>query len=768
MNFSGQRFGRGLISQGILLFILLVFAYPSVFLEAETLIPGDTLFQINPWKAHKELPDGARDNRLTLDSITAMNTYYVVAARAIRHGEWPLWNNLEFCGMPLLANCQSAVLYPPRLLHALFELPVATTLYILLKLWLCGMAAFICARGMNLSDAASRFASVGWMLCAYNVIWAYWPLPDVSVWAPVTVLGIEHILRGSYRRGFYILSAGAAMSLLAGHPETAFVFGAGGGTYFVLRLFTERRRGHRLWKPLIVAGAAWLVALLMTAVQIVPFLEYVANTPAHERSLVPSPSTIVNFWLPRFFGVEALGNFWGQWNSNITIMVYPGIAVWLAVGLLVKTIPKQGPVRARILSLLISSAIFGLVAFDVPLFGLVKHVPPFDKLYLYYCLAWVVFGLIFLAAMGIDLWFAQRRHWYDARALMLPILVAVPVVSGFYLYYGSFLRNTRVIDLVSQDIIIAAMVTGVASGVFMLCARGRRAPLAVGVLTVLLSVDLLLATRDVRPTCPPQSLFIRTDLTDYLASREPLTRVDGAFGLLPAGILPHYGIEEYRAYDGLYPERMWLFQHRLGPRVWNSMAPVCAVNYYLHNTLLDAPLFPRDEKGYFEKVATLDGIEVYENKAAFPRAFLVPRARVVPSEDDMFAIMASNDFDPAQDVLLEEPPPGPLSQEISTAPLGTATVIDRSFTRETVKVQAWRPCMLVLSETYFPGWTATVNGQATKILPAYHAFRAVYLPAGEHTVAFSYKPVSFSIGIIVSIITIVAYLTNLFFKPRAA
>ena len=166
------------------------------------------------------------------DVVTAFHPYYTVTKEAISKGEWPLWNIYELAGMPLLANCQTAAFYPPRLLHCFLNVDVATTIYILLKLWLCGMAAFWCARTLALTLPASRFFSVAWMLASYNVIWCNWSLPDVSVWLPVLFAATELILEAQYRRGFLLTAIGGALILLAGHPETAFAMSLGLGRVF--------------------------------------------------------------------------------------------------------------------------------------------------------------------------------------------------------------------------------------------------------------------------------------------------------------------------------------------------------------------------------------------------------------------------------------------------------------------------------------------------------------------------------------------------------
>ena len=57
-----------------------------------------------------------------------------------------------------------------------------------------------------------------------------------------------------------------------------------------------------------------------------------------------------------------------------------------------------------------------------------------------------------------------------------------------------------------------------------------------------------------------------------------------------------------------------------------------------------------------------------------------------------------------------------------------------------------QPGYLVLTDTYYPGWQATVDGTPVEILPANHAFRAVPLDSGEHRVVFEYDPLSFRLG----------------------
>ena len=97
---------------------------------------------------------------------------------------------------------------------------------------------------------------------------------------------------------------------------------------------------------------------------------------------------------------------------------------------------------------------------------------------------------------------------------------------------------------------------------------------------------------------------------------------------------------------------------------------------------------------------------------------------------------------------LSKIPPGrcPLDAEVS----GTARIVHDLPERVVVETDAAMPSYLVLSDTFDPGWSATVDGRPAPIRPAYLAFRAVFLPAGKHTVEFRYRPAGFALGAVLS------------------
>ncbi len=153
-----------------------------------------------------------------------------------------------------------------------------------------------------------------------------------------------------------------------------------------------------------------------------------------------------------------------------------------------------------------------------------------------------------------------------------------------------------------------------------------------------------------------------------------------------------------------------------------------------------------------------DGI-ILENTRALPRAFLVDRSVVLPPGSDVLAFMQGGPYDPAQMVVFEAPdaPPEYLvdSLRLDSLPNRNWASTIRWLTDEPervrLEVQTSSWAFLVLADTYYPGWTATVDGVPVRIYRANYIFRAVQVPPGVHRVEFDYRPESFRRGLIITV-----------------
>jgi hypothetical protein len=142
-----------------------------------------------------------------------------------------------------------------------------------------------------------------------------------------------------------------------------------------------------------------------------------------------------------------------------------------------------------------------------------------------------------------------------------------------------------------------------------------------------------------------------------------------------------------------------------------------------------------------------DGQRVYENREAMPRAFYVPRAKVLGDGAAVLEALASGREDPRRTALLEGPTQAVLGTPDGT---GSAEIVDDLSEVLTVRVRASAPGYLFVADQYEPGWRATVDGRPAPIARANFAFRLVDVPAGASRVEFRYRQRGLSLGAAVS------------------
>ncbi|MCC6142496.1 MAG: YfhO family protein [Candidatus Hydrogenedentes bacterium] len=756
---------RELLIHALLCAVPLLFIFPGTFLRGELIWPSDILYLVQPWKSLAPEGFSVPKNPIMSDVLTAFHPYYRCTEEALKAGEWPLWNPNQCAGTPLLANCQSAVFYPPRLLHALgLSIPLATTIYVLLKVWLCGFTAYICGRKLGLGAWATRFLAAAWMLNSYSLYWANWPLTDVAAWVPLVFLCIEYILAGQYRRGIVGLGASGALLLLAGHPETAFTFAFGMGAYFVLRLAIERRWEQRLWRPVASAAAGWTLALLVCLPVLLPFVEYLLNSYTfYERHLAEFEETslpvqaVLDLFIPRFFGTNSDYNTWGHFEAN-RHAIYAGVTVWIGAMLALAGARRGQLPKASVYALAGAAAFQMLLAFPTPYLMFIKEAPGLASLRQNYHIAFPLFAIALLGTVGIENWIRSRPPLRDLAWPLVFLAVTAGLVAVGWQFYEGLMGALKMTGYVGWQIVVAGIVAILSLALLLAGRVPRLGRPALAVLVLLLSADLVYAARGANVTVPRSTAVDEPALIHRLQNLEGAVRVEGSSARIPSGTLTARGIEEWLGYDGLFPMRVLRFARHLKKDLWNSMEPVIGLRYYLDDpSLRSGPLddgyFPLDDPARFQPVGKVDGVTIYENKLAYPKTFFAKTYRQVDDIDAIFAELSRADYDPRGTVLTDlapaEAPPEP-----GTGDPGSAAITRRTTTEVVVEATANYPAVLVVTDSYFPGWHAYLDGDRVEMFPAYTIFRGVVLPAGKHTITMRYEPWTFRVGMAASIATL--------------
>ena len=156
-------------------------------------------------------------------------------------------------------------------------------------------------------------------------------------------------------------------------------------------------------------------------------------------------------------------------------------------------------------------------------------------------------------------------------------------------------------------------------------------------------------------------------------------------------------------------------------------------------------------------------VKIYENSTALPRAFFVADAMAASNDDMAVQLMRDSEFNPRQTVVWSD---AASYQRTGLMAEATSQIITYAPEQVVIDVNTSQAGYLVLTDAYYPGWTATIDGQPAEIERADIMFRAVKVPAGQHRVEMRYQPLSFTLGAVISLGTGVLLIAGWFIARR--
>lgn len=139
----------------------------------------------------------------------------------------------------------------------------------------------------------------------------------------------------------------------------------------------------------------------------------------------------------------------------------------------------------------------------------------------------------------------------------------------------------------------------------------------------------------------------------------------------------------------------------------------------------------------------------YKNLNALPRVFIAKNYEVIKDPKNIIERIYSQSFNPKETVILEEEVP-----KLPKTAEGEARIVSYEPNRVVVKTSSKSNSLLFLSDNFYPGWKAMVGNKEQEILRANFTFRAVVVPGGNHTVVFTYDPISVKIGVAISLLSL--------------
>ena len=152
-----------------------------------------------------------------------------------------------------------------------------------------------------------------------------------------------------------------------------------------------------------------------------------------------------------------------------------------------------------------------------------------------------------------------------------------------------------------------------------------------------------------------------------------------------------------------------------------------------------------------------DDARIYRNPSALPRAFVVGQQTVVEGANAQLDAVLAPGFEPRATAVTERRLPGIAEGgDAGASPAGDARIEDYENDRVVIRARADRPGLVVLADSWYPGWKATVDGEDADVERVDYAVRGVAVGPGSHRVELTYAPASFRAGWIVSLLALLA------------
>ncbi len=773
--------------------LLLLFLALPVIAFPELLFNRQTLFQADISRIHYP--------------------YHIMVAGEWLSGRVPLWNPYQHIGIPLLAEPQVSVLSP---LSAIFLSPLPPalelSLFILIHLTLGGLSAVWLGRCLGLRWPSAVVVGLAFGLGGF--LMAQVGNTNIMTGAAFLPLLLAATI-WSLRRRSWLAAALAgiplALQIVTAQPQVVLYSASVVLAYAAYRIVADlwAVRGQRPATGWLTAGRSLLLiavllasGLMLGAPQLLPSLELQQQSVRSQEqgydfltaNSLP-PVMLLNLVLPSLFGNNVTGFKGG--DPFAEDFVYIGFVALVLVFFSWRQYRRRD---MPFFGLLLLAA--GLLAMGrfTPLYRhIVQYLPGFSLFRIPSRWLMVVnLALAVLAGYGLETLLLRRPSLRRLAPLLAvlaglliglvsawvfrqPLLAASAAIGNEFQrrLAGAFLEKGFVLNAAYLDRILLRRLTWLLVPVFLLAlnviltaalfvlyAARRLQPRSFGYLVAgLLAFDLVLAGgTTINPVRSSDWWRQLSGGSDYVMAHLDGERVFPlGMGTEQAAVinLGQFWPSAYHVHSAgghgspLMLARQKTFLDEAHPV---QQVEILGVRYLLTEGRLGA-----DAEATFPRVFQDDVSVVYENTRPLPRAFIVHRALAAADAEAALEPFLGNELDPHQTVVLEATAVLP-DRETASGDDSVHMLRDEPQ-RIDIATHSAQAGYLVLLDSYYPGWVASVDDRPVPIYRADYVVRAVELPAGDHLVRFRYRPWPFYGGAVLALIMLVVIAVLVWRQP---
>lgn len=784
-----RRFFKGKWPYILLITLCLIFFYP-VWFNKKIPLPLDALVgAYYPWLDYKwGYVVGVPFKNIALsDVFSQLYPWRILSMESFRHGQWPLWNPYSLSGMPLLANWQSAPFYPLNIFMLIFGDLWGWTLLIIAQPVLSLYFMYLYLRQIRLKTINSLIGAVVFSFSGFMVTYMqYGTSGQILLWLPLQLYLLEKHIRTN-KNIFLAFFALTCFPILTGGFFQPAVYALGVSFFYgLIRLWQtspSKIRSIGIFFLFLIIGISTASVQLFPTLELFQYSIRLSDLHIYEYQLGLLPlKNFIMFFAPDFFGNPATNNFWG-------VLAYHETTGYFGIASIVLVITAISKYRKNVYFFFFSLVFLGslLLSFKNPLSQLIyqMEVPGLSTGYASRALMLTSFSASVLAALG-------SQNLKSRRTLITSFLLSLSLFSFFLLiaYQYQFSKTGSYSILTSffgidgllhlrtaiRNIVLPLGLIVIFS--LMLYFIKSKKTLLIAVL-ILISFDLLRFGHKFTPFSPTQMADLSVPVIEFLQENTGEYRIEREWGPLlppntwiysrlysPSGYDP-LSIKSYARWYKIYQREQLddlsqpinieenRFTRYLETQGYqSSFLDLVGVKYLValkrdregnidsKGQYLNSKI-PKDKfKPVFEEGATV----ILENQSVLPRVILYDKFLV--ESNDLRALEKLQDSINFRDELIINQ--YPLFTQHSITSSDTAIIESYTPNKILIATETQKPSFLMLTDTYFPGWNAFVDGIPSTIYTADGIFRALEIPPGKHSIVFIYKPESFSSGLKIS------------------
>ena len=772
-------------------FILTVLCFRQFFLYGN--IPMPASFQIawyEPWKSafstngiptivHKAVGD---------DVFRQIFPFRDLAAELLRSRELPLWNPYGGAGQPLLATLHTGIANPLSFLQ-LFDGITGWAWFIILQLPLLFLSMYWYMRSIGVGIGSSLIASISLSLSGVAIVRYIYGDYLYALSSLPLILGCIERARTN-RRILLAVPWITAFLLVSVQPQIS--------GYVLIAVLSY---GAILARPFIRSFVLFVaMGIVLSFIQLIPTLELyrAANVTAtssafiFEKFLMPFQH-LITIALPNFFGNIGTYNFWGTTDYVETAASIGLVPLTLAV--IAVVLIRTSSRLFRTMRFLTWATVLCIVAtldltvtawvYRLPLPVLATSIP--TRIYLL-----STFFLAVLGGIGFDYVMTQKGRntrgiikIYGTLLITALCIIAVtygmgkggmlPCPSGVPQCISVAVRN----GLFEIGVYVTVGIIFFAGSIGRSQLFRNAVPVFTGI--VLIGAGLYNASKFL-PMSPREYVAKSHPVMERLRSLAPARIAGIGSGAFATDLSTQYRYFDTNYYDPLYIRRygeLVSYVNTGDEKQGITRSDVTVVS----DATVSATLSSRRERFWDmtgtsalitkkSEIATYPGIPIWEDAvwrlygrpSVMPRAYLVSSLTVESDPQKTLARMFAPDTDLTKTAFVDT---SILLVPNPKKPQGGTVTIDRYGTQDSkLTVETRGDAFLVLSDTYYPGWIARIDGIQVPIYRTNYAFRGILVPQGKHDVTFVYSPLSFWIGLTGSILSVIAWL--FFFRRKSS